>query len=266
MGCRGEPLFKMGKIYGLFGAMSGKVADVVMSVRNGQQIVRKYQPVVANPKTQNQFSTRARFKLLSQLSALLAAVIAIPRKGGVSPRNQFTSINFPLTTFANSQAEISLSSVQITNGILPLPALDVTADAAANLTNVSLSSSVAAAFNRIVYCYFNKTTDNELLFIGSAVISEAGVNGTFPTTIAGRTNLSNLVVYAYGIRDNNSRATLFFGDIEVPTAESIAKLIVSSTLSETDITLSRTVAFVGPTALSIQGRETEDDTGKKAKK
>lgn len=39
----------------------GKIGDTVVSIRKGQRIERKYQPVVSNPKTASQMIQRARF-------------------------------------------------------------------------------------------------------------------------------------------------------------------------------------------------------------
>ena len=113
----------MAKIYGLFGSMTGKVADVVMSVRNGEQIARKYQPIVTNPNTPAQVEARAKLKLMSQLSAVMASVIAIPRKGNVSSRNGFVKKNYQSLTYASQQADIALANVQLTDSVVAMPSI-----------------------------------------------------------------------------------------------------------------------------------------------
>lgn len=256
----------MAKIYGLFGAMSGKVADVVMSVRNGQQIVRKYQPVVANPKSQNQYTTRARFKLISQLSAVLATVIAIPRVGGVSSRNRFSSVNFPISSFDGSKATIELDKVQLTSSVVGFP--QVAATRGASSIEVALDTegdASAADFDRVVYAMFVRNQDDTLMFVGSTVVSQPGDSGNFAAELP--YTEKSAVVYSYGMRDNSDAARMYFGNTEVTSAAMIAQLIVSHTLSDTDVTVSRTVGTLlagsepaVPVTLTIVKRGVGDGT------
>lgn len=230
----------MAKIYGLFGSMTGKVADVVMAVRNGEQIARKYQPVVSNPNTAAQVESRAKLKLLSQLSAVMAPVIAMPRVGAVSSRNMFTKENYRAASYASNQADIALLDIKLTKGILAMPALNATREG----TNVNVQLRNVVPYDRVVYCFFVKQADDTLRFATSKVVSEPGVDGYFATDAF----VSNLpaVIYAYGIRDNNDAARAAFGNLEVVTAETVAKIIVSRTLKETDVTLTETVAIALP--------------------
>lgn len=237
----------MAKIYGLFGAMSGKVADVVMSVRNGEQIVRKYQPIVRNPQTENQYTTRARFKLLSQMSAVMAPYIAIRREGAVSPRNIFTRINFGSTTFENNQADIALSGVKLTTGVVSLPAFVATRGDSG--VTVALTEA-ARDLNRVAYVAFVRMSDGTLRALTSVVASESSANYTFPATLS-TSQLANdeLYIYAYGVRINTDTANRRFGNMTIDGAEDIAKLIVSSMLLETDVTVTETKYF----NLPVQG-------------
>lgn len=52
------------------GQFRGKLGAVVYAVRNGQQIVRAYQPVVANPKSTAQSIQRAKGNLAGRISAI----------------------------------------------------------------------------------------------------------------------------------------------------------------------------------------------------
>lgn len=235
MGSIGEPLNVMAKIYGLFGAMSGKVADVVMSVRNGQQIVRKYQPVVANPKSQKQFGTRARFKLLSQLSAVMAPVIAFRRVGSVSPRNIFTKVNFPATSFSDMNAEIDLVSVKLTNGVL---SNDISSATAVN-NQVTVTGTVSNDVDKVVCILFDRSGD-ELRLRNSTVVDVSTNTYTADLGLFG----PDAIVYTYGIRLNTSAARVYFGNLEVTSAEMVAELIVSTTLLENDVTLTETAAAI----------------------
>lgn len=229
----------MAKIYGLFGSMTGKVADVVMSVRNGEQIVRKYQPTVANPSSPAQVEARAKLKLMSQLSAIMAPVIAIPRAGSVTPRNMFVKSNYYLTGYSSNTATINLNEVQLTKSVVAMPALSTSRDE--TKITVGLASeerNVPLNVNRVVYSMFEKQTDESLRFLTSVTVTEAGEDGSWGATLP--LTPRSVVIYAYGVRDNTDAARTIFGNLESPTAEQVANLVVSRTLTESDITLTET--------------------------
>ena len=214
--------------------MTGKLADTVMAVRNGQQIARKYQPVVYNPSTPAQVAQRAKLKLLSQLSAVMAPVIAMPRRGSVSARNLFTKMNFRNTTFSDGEANITLPDVQLTSSVVAMTPVT------ANVSGSNVEVSVGAGLNvdRVVYCLFYEQQDKTLRFAGSKVISEAGADNTYNTTFPA--TAENGVVLAYGVRDNTEAARVMFGNMEVVTAGALAQIVTSRKLTETDITLTET--------------------------
>lgn len=250
----------MAKIYGLFGAMTGKLADTVMSVRNGEQIARKYQPVVYNPSTPAQIAQRAKLKLISQLSAVAAPYIAIPRNGAVSSRNIFTKINFPAATYSDNTADIELEAVKLTKSVVALPAIS------AVRTGSELSLGLATSeidVNRVVYVAFVKT-DGELRAAGSVVSTTKGTPSSPWQATLDIASTDECVVYAYGIRDNTETARVRFGELQAVTAEEVAKLIVTRTLLENDVTLTDTVAMTFA-AVTINQNTLGTDT-KKAKK
>lgn len=235
----------MAKIYGLFGSMTGKLADVVMSVRNGEQIARKYQPVVFNPSTPAQIAQRAKLKLMSQLSAVMAPVIAIRRQGAVSSRNLFTKLNIRKASYATDTASIDLESVSLTNSVVSLPDIVISRDDTSGRITATMSAT-PTGLNRIVYAFFVKQPDETLRLINTQVVSAAPWSSE--AVEAART--LEYVVYAYGVRENSESARAVFGSLEAVTAEQVAKLIVSSSLTENDITLTETKARTVPAAAS----------------
>ena len=249
----------MAKIYGLFGAMSGKVADVVMSVRNGQQIVRKYQPVVSNPKTANQYTTRARFKLVSQLSASLAPFIAIKRQGGVSGRNIFFQINFPYSSFEGDEAHIDMLSVQITNSRRGFPALRTTAQTATE-EMIYLSSDVEG-IDRVVYVIATRNAKNEIVVVDSAVVEKGEVSGHPFSYISSRYTYDSYV-FSYGLVSSNLTKSTRFGNIELLDASSIAKLVVYSSDADVEQLITATSSATIPAA----SRDLSDNDKKKSSK
>lgn len=222
--------------------MTGKLADTVMTVRNGQQIARKYQPIVYNPSTPAQIAQRAKMKLLSQLSAVMSPVIAIPRKGSVSSRNLFTKKNFENVTFANNTADIVLNNVQLTSSVVAFPAISANRNQAAISAYIDNAQTLGSInVNRVVYCMFEKQADNKLRFVDSKVATSAGSGGWEVDDLPLVT--SEVVILAYGIRDNTEAARVAFGNLEAIAAEQVAQLVCSRTLTEADVTLTETRGF-----------------------
>lgn len=254
----------MAKIYGLFGAMTGKLADTVMAVRNGEQLARKYQPVVFNPNSPAQVAQRAKMKLMSQLSAVLAPAIAISREGSRSARNLFTKVNFGLTSFTNNEASINLNSVQLTKSVVGLPTIYAgrTGD---NTIEVALNQAPSAgSLSRVVYVALAKQADGNLRYSGSQVATST--DGEFFPVSFGGTN-EEVVFLAYGVRDNSDSARVAFGNLEAVTAEQVAKLVTSRTLTESDITLTETQGVTVPAVqTSIHSNPASSDDGNRSSK
>ena len=241
----------MAKIYGLFGAMTGKVADVVMVVRNGEQIARKYQPIVSNPSSPAQVEQRAKMKLMSQLSAVIGPYIAMPRIGAVSTRNRFVKVNFPLTGYQNDEATISIENVQLTSSVVGMNSIG--ANRGADAISVFVRGGSSLDFNRVVYVMLTRNADNKLRVVTSVSQTNA------ETDFAANLPLVNTEVFilAYGVRDNTDTARAIFGNLQVVTGSSIASLITSRTLLETDVTLSETVGVSIPVANRDSGNNSE---------
>lgn len=226
----------MAKIYGLFGSMQGKIADTVMVVRNGEQIVRKYQPMVSNPSTPAQVAQRAKLKLMSQLATIMAPSLGFRRKGNVSARNLFTKANIVNATFLQDNADIDLTSVKLTNGVEFLPSLTVTY--ADNDLNVELSSLIGD-FDRVNYFVFEKI-GNELRFVNSQSVERTELLPKAPASFGMADG--EFYVYAYGVRYNTAAARTYFGNLVSPSAVDVARIVTTSMLLESDITITETKA------------------------
>lgn len=225
------------KLVGITGTGRGKLGSSVFSVNSGQQIVRQYQPVVANPNTVLQVNQRARMKLASQLAAAYAPVIAMPKQGLVSTRNQFIKKNMDAISAQGGTAQVTYENLQLTNGNVGLPSVLATRSAAEGI-KVNLSESAANAVSRVVYVLFKKTTENQLQLVGSKIIEEAGDAGTFPATFP--YDASDIAIYAYGMRDMSASATAKYRNYEVQSGTDVARLFTTRTLSQSDISLTQT--------------------------
>lgn len=224
------------KLNGLLGTGSGKLGTSVFTTVKGVQIVRQHQPVVTNPSTNLQVAQRSRFKLVSQLAASMADVIAIPRIGLTSSRNLFIKKNMPAVIGDAEGAKVSYEKLQLTNGTAALPTI-VATRSTGNLT-LKLASNASGIVNRVVYCIFTKNSGGQLMLNTSAIVSVAGEDGGFKlqiTDIAG-----DLAIYAYGMKDTSASASATFGNYKVTNASDIATLVSNRSISSKDFIFTKT--------------------------
>lgn len=226
----------MARIYGITGKMQGKYGNAVFRVRRGTQVMAAYNPVVDNPNTKKQINARARFKLVSQLASIYAPIIAIPREGAVTSRNLFTKRNFRFTTAFDSQANISLPEVQLTASNREMPAFSVSRSAG---TEILVGLQQPATFSRVVYAVVAKNANENLRVFASTVVENSAA---IPNTFAAKLpyTAEAIVVYAYGINDSNEAARAAFGELHAPTAEDVATLVTSRSLSTGDVIMTAT--------------------------
>lgn len=121
----------MAIMQGITGKLSGKMGSAVFRVRNGAQVVTQYNPSVKNPDTAGQQEARAKFKLLSQLGAIMESgfgTMSVTKKAGKSAptqRNAFMQLNYPLVAVDMSsdvpeRAKIEMDKVKLTSSSRPL--------------------------------------------------------------------------------------------------------------------------------------------------
>ena len=222
----------------LMGKQRGKLGQSVLSTRYGEQIQRAYVKEIANPKTEAQVATRSRFKLASQLSAAMADVIAIPRVGSKTGRNQFVSATMDITSEAAGVAQVDLNSVQLTKSQRGLIGFTATRDTANDKISIVLKGANGSELSRVVYVAFEKQNDGSLVQLASQVVSTPGANNTFPADLKGSTK--SVVLYAYGITDKDGAASVKFGNLNAPTAEQVAKLLTTSSDTLSGVSLTKT--------------------------
>ena len=228
------------KLSGIAGKGSGRVGTNVYAVSGGVQVVRQYNPNVTNPSTPAQVAQRSRLKLASQVAAAMADVIAIPKSGLVSSRNAFMKRNFDLFVGSEEGASCQYAKLQLTASSVGLPSVSAEKSDEQTLS-IELTSDARAVATRVIYNVFAKTTEQQLMKIASRVVTEAGENGTFPIEVT--TSATELVVYAYGMRDMSTTATAKYGNYHVQSGEDIAKLVANRRLSAADYTFTNTQGF-----------------------
>lgn len=230
------------KQYGFVGKGTGKLGASVFAISGGEQIVRQYNPVVSNPNTEAQIAQRAKLKLMSQLAAAMEPGIMFVKVGLVSARNQFVSKNIGLATYGESepeQASIDLTKIQLTPSNVAMRPLGVVTLSAGTLS-LALADDGGKAYTRVVYVVYAKTRENELAYVASKSVTEPGTGNTYPTTV--QCGFANVVVYAFGVNDKNSNATIRYENYVAEQGDADATLDTLKLFKSTDYGLTMSVA------------------------
>lgn len=227
----------MAKQTSLFGKISGKIGSVVFSTSGGETISREYNPHVSNPSTMAQVNQRARLKLMSQLSASLAPVIAMTKEGLMSKRNKFTKYNFDNCYSENGVAQITYENVQLTEGSIGLPTIVATRALESGVT-IQLAESAVDSVSRVVYIMYRKTAEQKLQLVASVIANAPGDGGTFPASLPYIEG--DIILYAYGMRDTNESATANYGNMQVANAVDVARLTAVRKISSEDYQFTQT--------------------------
>lgn len=229
------------KLHGIGGVGTGKLGSMVYSVRAGQQIVRQYNPIVANPSTAAQVEARSKMKLMSQLAAIVAPVIAISADGLKTKRNLFISRNYPLAGYNEQAAQIDMAGVQLTKSNTAFPDFEVDRSNGQSIA-VHLSENAANLFDRVIYCAVISQSDGSMRLWDDVLVTEAGAGGLFPATLPYTPNA--IAVYGYGIRANNDDAKAAYANLKSGDAGKMAEILTSRLATLEAITISETKGCV----------------------
>lgn len=116
----------MAKIYGLNGVLRGRQGNNVFAVQNGTQVVRAYQPVVFNPRSEGQRLQRTKFAFAGKLSGITpsAALLGMSGTSARSRRARFVQLitrsTVVTTTDGVMRASIPLSQIVFSEGSVPM--------------------------------------------------------------------------------------------------------------------------------------------------
>lgn len=219
---------------------TGKLGATVYAISSGVQIAREYNPNVTNPNTEAQQTTRSKFKLISQLAATMAPVIAIRKDGLKTARNQFQSINYDKARFSEGQADVNLNVIQLTKSNKSFAGFNADRSGGTAIA-VKLNANSAADLSRVVYIMYEKQADGTLRLVDSLTVSTPGADGLFQGSLAMNSNA--VVCYAYGIKDVESGISAKFGNLYCPSAEDVARLLVSSSDNMGSVQLTKTAGL-----------------------
>lgn len=243
----------MGKINPILGKISGKIGALVYATQNGENIVREKPATVFNPNTALQVESRAKLKLMSQLTAVVSPVIAIKKEGNKNGRNLFISLNYGKCGYSEDAATVNLNQIQLTKGVASIAEFTANRESATKIA-VSLNEDMSERLDKVIYVCLEKQVDGSLNIRDSKVIAAAGQNGDFAGELAYTDKA--VVIYAYGMKENTDKAKASFGSMSAPTAEQVAKLLASRTISTSDVTLTSTK---GLTMLVGEDEKSSDD-------
>lgn len=241
----------MARINSIIGKVTGKIGGMVFSSTGGAVIAREYNPNVSNPNTTAQVNQRAKLKLLSQIAAALAPVIVIPKEGLKSSRNLFIKKNFSSVYADSGIAQVTYENLQITAGNAALPAIHILRSQQGGV-QVNLEERADAAVSRVVYIMYKKTSEKTLQYMQSVIANTATADGTFPAQMLYVEG--DIVIFAYGMKDLNGKATANYSNYAVESGLDIAKLAMSRELSLKDyqFTMTRGTTLFADESESIE--------------
>lgn len=218
-------------VYGQNGKGKGKLGSSVYLINHGVQVKREYTASVSNPSTEAQVNQRTRFKLASQVSAVLEPVIAIPRQGIRSPRNLFVKRNMNWFYGSGQEASVTYENLQLTAGCVGLPPISVVRQERDDLL-LSLTARVANMVSHVVYAAFLKT-DEDLLRYHDSVVAEVSATNSYASAQMADVS-QDMVIFAYGFKGRNAKAVAKYGSYKVETAMDIASLVATRAIEGKD--------------------------------
>ena len=161
----------MARLEGITGGLSGKMGSAVFRQSGGKTIASQYQPIVKNPNTEGQQNTRATFKLMSQLAAVMKdgfgtmGINDRPARGRMSQRNAFFKLNYPLVVVSEDNngvtAKVQMEKLQLTSSFRSLPNFDASSTSATtSQTNVYITGIEPAVKTvRVVVVGYKKSNE-----------------------------------------------------------------------------------------------------------
>lgn len=224
------------KLTGIIGTGSGKLGSSVFSVSGGQQIVRQYQPVVSNPSTAGQVKNRSKLKLLSQLSAQIANVIAMAKDGLKSIRNKFVSVNFTIAYYNNGEADIALEHIRLTDSTFALPGF--IASRIAEGIQLQFKEAVNNMVDQIVWVILRRSNTGYVTAFVAKIQDVPGADRLFTTVIPSIDG--DAAILCYGIRYNSLEAKTKYAELVVANQSNLATLLSTKNILQTSAGLTET--------------------------
>lgn len=214
---------------GITGKLSGKMGAAVFRVREGQQVVTQYNPIVKNPNTAGQQTQRAKFKLMSQLAAVMApgfgtmSVTTRKAKGKPSQRNAFTQLNFPLVEVTSEDetvtAKIAMEQLKLTSSARYLGTMTATPDGSIIAVSIENVPAEVSAVRMVVVGYTGGDISQAVI---NQIVDVPATGSSVPHTVEQELSVSSgdYTVLAYGlIPSESAKASISLDNIHTPADE-----------------------------------------------
>lgn len=230
--------------------MSGKTGSFTYRQSRGQTIVSQYQPSVKNPNSAGQQAQRAKFKLMSQLAAVMAegfgtmGINERPARQRPTTRNAFVSLNMPKVTTAETAngvtASIEMDKLDLTSSSRYLGTMD---EDEGLITVSTVDEAITTVRFVDVYYVNDDVTKPVVLKIQDSAVSDGDATyvvgtlgkhtvlayGLIPTASASQATLDNL---------HTPSTTDFISAVQLSTLVSSGEIIETSTIG-TNVTLTQ---------------------------
>lgn len=229
----------MARLQGISGGMSGRTGSFTYRQSRGETIVSQYQPIVKNPNTERQQNQRARFKLMSQLAAIMApgfgtmGVTKRPGKQRPTQRNAFMNINMPAAIVDGDKAKIQMEAVKLTTSNTPLgtivqPTTDTPTVVVRNVDN----RVATIRFVEVVYVNYNAVDSESGSFIIKTRPEIKRIVDT-PVSKSGSAQIESVAdatILAYGLIPSECLSGVDFDNIHTPDDEDFIAAVDLNTL------------------------------------
>ena len=198
------------KLQGFVGKGSGKLGASVWTVRKGVQVVREYTDKVSNPNTPAQVGQRAKFKLLTQLGAVVAGdgMFFRTNNSGESMRNAFMRANMPAVSLSptGNVALLNVGAVVLTDGHTTAP--NATFNRTTGTLSVDLSSGAMSDIMGIGYAVITLPEVGRVIGYSARAEKAEGETAITATIVTGPSlmNKTNVLVWGYRFADAAARA------------------------------------------------------------
>lgn len=198
------------KLQGFVGKGTGKLGASVWTVRKGVQVVREYTDKVSNPNTPAQVGQRAKFKLLTQLGAVVAGDGMFFRNlnSGESMRNAFMRANMGAVTLSptGDVALLNVGEVVLTDGHTTAPSAFF--NRTSGIMSVDLSAAAMSDIMGIGYAVITLPDVGRVIGYSARAEKAEGDTTITATIVAGPTlmNKTNVLVWGYRFADAAARA------------------------------------------------------------
>lgn len=232
----------MARLQGISGGLSGKTGSYTFRQSRGQTIVSQYQPIVKNPNTQGQQTQRAKFKLMSQLAAIMSTgfgtmgVTKRPGKQAPTQRNAFVQLNMPLVEVDSSAdnevvAKIPMEQLKLTSSFRPLGRLSLSSEAVGELDADFDKIPTDVTTVRILLVRYPSINGGSIAQL-SQIIDVPVEDGAASHTFTGLGSAGEKVtVLAYGlIPSESTKASINLDNIHTPADEEFISAIELNTM------------------------------------